>query len=60
MEATASQTSDADQTAYYQSLIDEARRALAAGKVVDHERVSEWLQALAEGRDLPPPSPDPV
>jgi len=37
--------------------IAEARADYAAGRVVPHERVREWLLKLARGENVPPPSP---
>jgi hypothetical protein len=42
---------------------DEAAEAradadIAAGRVVSHDRVREWLLKLAAGRYEPPPEPD--
>lgn len=33
----------------------EAEAAYKAGRVVSHERVSEWLTKLAKGERAPPP-----
>ncbi len=33
----------------------EAEAAYAAGRVVPHERVREWLTKLAKGERVPPP-----
>ena len=33
----------------------EAEAAYAAGRVVPHERVREWLTKLARGERVPPP-----
>ena len=33
----------------------EAEAAYAAGRVVPHERVREWLTKLAKGEKMPPP-----
>ena len=33
----------------------EAEAAVAAGRVVPHERVREWLTQLARGERVPPP-----
>ena len=33
----------------------EAEADCAAGRVVPHERVREWLQKLARGEKVPPP-----
>lgn len=46
---------DAEELAHLQAMIDEARAAEAAGDVVPHEVVREWLLALARGEDAPPP-----
>lgn len=46
---------DAEELARLQAMIDEARAAEAAGDVVPHEVVREWLLALARGEDAPPP-----
>jgi predicted transcriptional regulator len=35
----------------------EAEADFAAGRVVPHERVREWLQRLAKGENVPPPTP---
>ncbi|MBF0354983.1 MAG: hypothetical protein HQL43_07095 [Alphaproteobacteria bacterium] len=38
--------------------IEEARESVKRGRVVPHERVREWLKALAEGRfETPRPTP---
>lgn len=37
--------------------VEEARAEVARGEVVPHERVREWLLALAQGKRLPPPTP---
>jgi len=37
--------------------IEEARADVAAGRVVSHERVREWLLRLARGEKVPPPTP---
>jgi predicted transcriptional regulator len=37
--------------------IEEARADVAAGRVVPHERVREWLLRLAKGEKVPPPTP---
>jgi predicted transcriptional regulator len=34
----------------------EAEADVAAGRVIPHERVCEWLTKLAEGERVPPPS----
>jgi len=34
----------------------EAEAEVAAGRVISHERVCEWLTKLAEGERVPPPS----
>jgi predicted transcriptional regulator len=36
----------------------EARADVAAGRVISHERMSEWLTKLAKGERVPPPSDD--
>jgi predicted transcriptional regulator len=36
----------------------EARADVAAGRVISHERMSEWLTKLANGERVPPPSDD--
>ena len=36
--------------------IVEARADIAAGRVVSHERVREWLVQLARGEKVPPPT----
>lgn len=46
---------DAAGIAQLQAMIDEAREAEAAGDVVPHKVVGEWLLALARGEDVPPP-----
>ncbi|HXE55589.1 MAG TPA: hypothetical protein VN541_21375 [Tepidisphaeraceae bacterium] len=33
-----------------------AEADVAAGRVVPHERVREWLERLAKGEKVPPPS----
>ncbi len=38
-----------------QRAVDEARAAAAAGHVVPHEVVAEWLEKLAKGERPPPP-----
>ena len=35
----------------------EAEADVAAGRVVPHERVREWLMQLARGQKVPPPIP---
>ena len=35
----------------------EAEADYAAGRVVSHERVREWLKRLANGENVPPPEP---
>ena len=35
----------------------EAEADYAAGRVVPHERVREWLKRLANGENVPPPEP---
>ncbi|HYE48938.1 MAG TPA: hypothetical protein VEB20_05065 [Azospirillaceae bacterium] len=37
--------------------VEEARQDAAAGRVVDHDTVMEWLARLAAGERLPPPVP---
>lgn len=37
--------------------IEEARASVAAGDVVDHDVVMQWLEQLLAGKKLPPPSP---
>ncbi len=37
--------------------IEEARADVAAGRVVDHKIVREWLAKLAAGENAPPPIP---
>ena len=39
-----------------QALMDEARADLAAGRVVSHERVVEWLTRRVRGEQVPLPS----
>ena len=34
----------------------EAEADVAAGRVVPHERVREWLKQLARGENVPPPT----
>ena len=36
----------------------EARADVAAGRVISHERMREWLTKLARGERTPPPSDD--
>ncbi|TWB25339.1 CopG family transcriptional regulator [Nitrospirillum bahiense] len=36
--------------------IKEARASVAAGNVVDHDVVVEWLEQLLAGKKVPPPS----
>ncbi|MDG3443010.1 hypothetical protein [Nitrospirillum amazonense] len=35
--------------------IEEARASVAAGNVVDHDVVVEWLEQLLAGKKAPPP-----
>ncbi len=38
-----------------ESLDAEAEADFAAGRVIPHERVREWLLKLAKGESVPPP-----
>jgi predicted transcriptional regulator len=38
--------------------VERGRADAAAGRVVLHERVREWLLDMAAGGDTPPPQPD--
>ena len=40
-----------------QAAIDTARADVAAGRVVPHEEVREWLLKLAQGENAPRPFP---
>lgn len=42
---------------YYKAAIDKARESVRLGRVVPHERVRVWLKALAEGKNVPRPTP---
>jgi predicted transcriptional regulator len=47
---------DIEPDAAHEARLDaEAEADYAAGRVVSHERVREWLAKLAKGERLPPP-----
>jgi predicted transcriptional regulator len=39
--------------------LDEAEADVAAGRVVPHDQVAEWLKSWGEPDELPCPLPDP-
>ena len=56
--AAQSMVSDDDpETARLRMAVEESRAAERRGEVVPHERVREWLMAVAEGRRPPAPKP---
>jgi len=48
---------DPEEEALLAAAIEEAPASVAAGQVVLHAIVREWLRDLAAGRYRPPPSP---
>jgi len=46
---------DDPETTQLRATVEESRAAELRGEVVPHERVREWLLALAEGRREPQP-----
>ena len=48
---------DAEEDALLAAAVEEARAAAAAGYVVPHEVVREWLKDLVQGRRRAPPKP---
>jgi predicted transcriptional regulator len=50
---------DPEEDALLAAAVEEARAAVAAGEVVPHAVVREWLKDLAAVRYRPPPLPAP-
>jgi predicted transcriptional regulator len=47
---------DIETDAAHDAAVDaQAEADLAAGRTVEHESVRAWLEALAQGKKLPPP-----
>lgn len=49
---------DAAERGALRAAVERGRAAAAAGRVVPHERVREWLLDMAAGGDAPLPQPD--
>jgi predicted transcriptional regulator len=49
---------DVEPDAELEALLDaEAEAAFAAGRIVPHEKVVEWLESWGTPDELPPPTP---
>lgn len=55
--APTSRPDDDQETDLLRAAVEKARESVRHGRVVPHERVREWLKALAEGQPTTYPRP---
>jgi hypothetical protein len=53
-------SSDIELRAWQDAAIEEGLRAAEEGRVVDHERVVEWVESWGTDNELPMPTSNPI